>query len=173
MLLGGLWHGAGWTFVVWGGLHGLYLMINHGWRALLGTARLLRLEGSRLYRAGCWALTLLAVLMAWVFFRAETFAGAGLVLSAMVGFGAAGKVQVQMWNAGLSPSIGALWALVLGGMALFAPNSNRIGESLLALLARPISWRPAVAGATAVAVAMLALVNTARDSVSAFIYFNF
>ena len=34
MLLGGLWHGAGWTFVVWGGLHGLFLMIDRGWRAL-------------------------------------------------------------------------------------------------------------------------------------------
>jgi len=31
MLLGGLWHGAGWTFIIWGGLHGLYLMINHSW----------------------------------------------------------------------------------------------------------------------------------------------
>ena len=34
MLLGGLWHGAGWTFVVWGGLHGIYLVINHVWHAL-------------------------------------------------------------------------------------------------------------------------------------------
>jgi alginate O-acetyltransferase complex protein AlgI len=34
MLLGGLWHGAGWTFVVWGGLHGIYLVVNHGWRNL-------------------------------------------------------------------------------------------------------------------------------------------
>ena len=32
MLLGGLWHGAGWTFIIWGGLHGLYLAINHFWR---------------------------------------------------------------------------------------------------------------------------------------------
>ena len=34
MLLGGLWHGAGWTFVIWGGLHGLYLVVNHAWHAL-------------------------------------------------------------------------------------------------------------------------------------------
>ena len=34
MLLGGLWHGAGWTYVVWGGLHGLYLLVNHAWRNL-------------------------------------------------------------------------------------------------------------------------------------------
>ena len=34
MVLGGLWHGAGWTFVIWGALHGLYLVVNHAWRAL-------------------------------------------------------------------------------------------------------------------------------------------
>ncbi len=173
MLLGGLWHGAGWTFVVWGGLHGLYLMINHGWRALVGDARLARLGTSRLYGAASWVLTLLAVVVAWVFFRAETFGGAGRVLQAMAGFGAPGEVQVQLWNAGLSLHAGLLWCGVLGAVALFAPNSNRIGEWLLAALARPFSWRPAVAGATGALVMMLLIVNTARDSVSAFIYFNF
>jgi alginate O-acetyltransferase complex protein AlgI len=173
MLLGGLWHGAGWTFVVWGGLHGLYLMINHGWRALLGEKRLAGLGRSRLYTAASWTLTLLAVIVAWVFFRAETFGGAGRVLQAMAGFGTPGEVQVQMWNAGLSLNVGLLWCAVLGAVALYAPNSNRIGEWLLAALARPFSWRPAVAGATGVVVMMLLVVNTARDSVSAFIYFNF
>ena len=39
MLLGGLWHGAGWTFVIWGGLHGVYLVVNHTWHALSEAAR--------------------------------------------------------------------------------------------------------------------------------------
>ena len=52
MLLGGLWHGAGWPFLVWGGLHGLYLMVNHGWRHLMKT---LDVELSHIasYRLAC------------------------------------------------------------------------------------------------------------------------
>src|SRR5450631_3705009 len=70
MLLGGLWHGASWTFVVWGGLHGAYLLVNHAWRSAAG--RLPR-PGALLGAAGRFAgrgLTLLAVIVAWVFFRA-------------------------------------------------------------------------------------------------------
>jgi D-alanyl-lipoteichoic acid acyltransferase DltB (MBOAT superfamily) len=85
MLLGGLWHGAGWTFVVWGGLHGAYLVINHAWHGL--RARL----GHDLSRS-TWpgrtvamAVTFLAVVVAWVFFRAESFTAAGHVLAGMAG----------------------------------------------------------------------------------------
>jgi len=66
MLLGGLWHGAAWRFLLWGGLHGVYLVI-HGW------SEQLRL---RLPRRLNWALTLFCVLMAWVPFRAAGFAPA-------------------------------------------------------------------------------------------------
>src|SRR5262249_22539243 len=64
--VGGLWHGAGWTFVLWGGLHGVYLVVNHGWRAL----------GVPLPRFVSAALTFVAVLVAWVFFRADDLPGA-------------------------------------------------------------------------------------------------
>ena len=80
MLLGGLWHGAGWTFVLWGGLHGLYLMVNHGWRKLFSVD-----EPSRLRRLFGWALTMLVVVVAWVPFRAESLDGAMAVLGAMAG----------------------------------------------------------------------------------------
>ena len=61
MLLGGLWHGAGWTFVIWGGLHGIYLMINHGWQAFR-TRHLPRLDTeSRGYRGVAVGLTFLAL----------------------------------------------------------------------------------------------------------------
>jgi D-alanyl-lipoteichoic acid acyltransferase DltB (MBOAT superfamily) len=83
MLLGGLWHGAGWTFVIWGGLHGMYLMINHAWREL--KARLGWGEGGRLARLGSGLLTFVAVVVAWVFFRADSFASATNVLSGMAG----------------------------------------------------------------------------------------
>lgn len=79
MLLGGLWHGASWNFVLWGGLHGLYLVINHLWQRLGPRPRFgaLGLACSRL-------LTLFAVCMAWVLFRAETFDGAMAMYAAML-----------------------------------------------------------------------------------------
>jgi len=78
MLIGGLWHGAGWTFIIWGGLHGLYLIINHLWRAISG--------GNRETAVGRWAgrlLTFLCVVVAWVFFRSESVSSAVSMLSAM------------------------------------------------------------------------------------------
>ena len=78
MVLGGLWHGAGWTFVIWGGLHGAYLIINHAWQRLHP-----RPWGYWWSRTVARLLTLLAVMVGWVFFRAETFAGAVQVLRGM------------------------------------------------------------------------------------------
>jgi D-alanyl-lipoteichoic acid acyltransferase DltB (MBOAT superfamily) len=79
MLLGGLWHGAGWTFVVWGGLHGLLLVVNHLWRRVFPW----RLE--TWWSLACARLfTFLAVTLAWVFFRAESFEGALRVFEGMV-----------------------------------------------------------------------------------------
>ena len=83
MLLSGLWHGAGWTFIIWGGLHGFYMVVAHRWQHLL--QRL----GWRLdrwwYRGMAVGLTFLMVLFAWVFFRAPTLRVAGSVLSSMAG----------------------------------------------------------------------------------------
>lgn len=83
MLLGGLWHGANWTFVAWGGLHGLYLVANHGWRGIreqLGW----RWSGPMwLGNFLAWTLTFLCVVIGWVFFRAESFADARSLLAGM------------------------------------------------------------------------------------------
>ena len=82
MLLAGLWHGAGWTFIFWGGLHGVYICINHLWRK----------AGKSLPKPAGWLVTFLAVNIAWVFFRAENFENAFAVLSAMMGMTAAGEL---------------------------------------------------------------------------------
>lgn len=75
MLLGGLWHGAGWTFVLWGGIHGLFLVIHQLWRKLnISLPKLL-----------CWTLTFLAVVASWVLFRAHNIHTAKEILKAMVG----------------------------------------------------------------------------------------
>lgn len=82
MLLGGLWHGASWTFVVWGGLHGFYLAAERWIRSRTGV------QGDP---AGAWNRFALAlttyflVNITWVFFRAETFEGAAAVISGMFG----------------------------------------------------------------------------------------
>ncbi|MFV0278430.1 MAG: MBOAT family O-acyltransferase [Parahaliea sp.] len=83
MLLGGLWHGAGWNFVIWGGLHGLYLVLHQMWRALLAALKLS--PSGALYSAFAWLITMLCVVVGWVFFRATTLDGALSLLHSMVG----------------------------------------------------------------------------------------
>lgn len=96
MLLGGLWHGANWTFVVWGGLHGIYLI---GHRLLVETFNRLGIvaEGraGRLLSLAGMPVTFLLVLVTWVFFRATSFLDAWHVLSAMVGSHSAGDAALQ------------------------------------------------------------------------------
>ncbi|MFM7371460.1 MAG: MBOAT family protein, partial [Sphaerospermopsis kisseleviana] len=85
MLLGGLWHGAGWTFIVWGGLHGVYLIINHSYRSFrkkLGHN--LREDHWLLKGVGC-LVTFLAVVISWVFFRSNSIPTAFSILSSMLG----------------------------------------------------------------------------------------
>lgn len=84
MLLGGIWHGAGWTFVIWGALHGTYLIANHGWRALRQRWRWQPVRSLWTQTASV-ALTFLAVVVGWVFFRAESIDDALRILHAMVG----------------------------------------------------------------------------------------
>jgi alginate O-acetyltransferase complex protein AlgI len=85
MMLGGLWHGASWTFVIWGTLHGLYLTANHAWRAIRPPARALDRPPSFIENLIPGTLTFLAVVAAWVVFRAHTLHGAGAIFAGMLG----------------------------------------------------------------------------------------
>ncbi len=78
MLLGGLWHGAGWNFVIWGGLHGLALMIHKAWAGLAGD----RQPGLRTVLG--WPITLYFVSVLWIFFRSETFEKAWLICKSYI-----------------------------------------------------------------------------------------
>lgn len=151
MLLGGLWHGANWTFVVWGGLHGLYLMINHVWLELRRCSAVLdRLHGWRVVRAGCWLLTFLAVVTGWVFFRAPDFQTAAAMLKGMAGLNGLvipsglafmfGPAQATLAALGVTFGAGSgtiliasySWIILLTLLVLLAPNAAE-------LLAR---WQP-------------------------------
>jgi hypothetical protein len=129
MLLGGLWHGANWTFVLWGALHGAYLVINHAWRAAakgLGFER--RLDG-RGWRVCSGALTLLAVVVGWTFFRADSIHSAFRMLTAMSGLDGIG---VPSGLARLAP--GAVLPLLSGIGIHFT------GSGLLFLGLRQVAW---------------------------------
>jgi len=175
MLLGGLWHGASWTFVFWGGLHGIYLMVNHGYRAM-ATKYIPTLSASKAHRVISIGVTFFAVLAAWVFFRAHTFSGASIILHSIVdvsSFSWPDAPHPALWNAGLSPGRGWAWCMALGLVAFFGPNSNRIGErTLLACRSSP-AVRYFLLGASLISCIFLVIVNESRDVVSPFIYYNF
>jgi D-alanyl-lipoteichoic acid acyltransferase DltB (MBOAT superfamily) len=84
MLLGGLWHGAGWNFIIWGGLHGAYLVINNAWRNLCAVLSI-KPFASFIGQIIAMGITFIAVVFAWVFFRATTLEGALSLCKSMIG----------------------------------------------------------------------------------------
>jgi len=137
MLLGGLWHGASWLFVVWGALHGAYLVVAHLW----GQAglKLQTFVGKAAAPFAGWALTLFAVIVAWVFFRATTVDGAGAMLGGMAGMNGvdanvlgAFLADGRLWGVG-SPIIALLAAVLL-------PNSMWMVKRAERLLVENRTW---------------------------------
>ncbi|OKY26727.1 MBOAT family protein [Thalassotalea sp. PP2-459] len=138
MLLGGLWHGAGWNFVIWGGLHGSYLIINHSWQHMIKSSGV-SFVNSMLYRYLAWFITIIAVIIGWVFFRAVTLDGALNMLSGMAGLNG-----ISMPNAiyvKLSPLHQVLDSLAitptLGGGAVFVKTWLWIITLTLVVLVLP------------------------------------
>ncbi|MDP2227469.1 MAG: MBOAT family O-acyltransferase, partial [Moraxellaceae bacterium] len=82
MLLGGLWHGAQWTFVAWGALHGSYLVANHAWNKIRPA---FSFRHAGLMRAFGWFITFLCVVVAWVLFRAADFSSELTIYAGMAG----------------------------------------------------------------------------------------
>lgn len=131
MLVGGLWHGAGWTFVIWGALHGIYLVINHGFMTVAERA------GWAFRQTGWWrvfaqALTLLAVIIAWVFFRAESLDAALAMLHAM--FGGNGVALPERYLAQLNQVSGLGDSLVALGVS-FGKVPHFLNAQPVALMA--------------------------------------
>ena len=120
MLLGGLWHGAGWTFVLWGALHGFYLVANHGWRAVR-VALHWEVRSSLATRFLARTSTFIAVVFAWVLFRAESLPASIRIWSAMLPFGPGSSAITET-----STPWFAFVAIALAlGVAWLAPNTQQ------------------------------------------------
>jgi alginate O-acetyltransferase complex protein AlgI len=99
MVLGGLWHGAGWTFVVWGGLHGAYLIINHAWQAIRKKMGHDLTKSTLFGNLSGGLITFVAVVFAWVFFRADSLQSGISIAQSMLGmngFEFTGRFQLSM-----------------------------------------------------------------------------
>ncbi|XHS77522.1 MBOAT family O-acyltransferase [Burkholderiaceae bacterium UC74_6] len=191
MVLGGLWHGAGWTFVIWGALHGAYLIVNHAWAALCRKLALPSFGAAG--RVLSVLLTFACVCLAWVFFRAKDLDSALVIVHAMSG--SQGWALPIEWRASLLeswPSLAAAfdfkataalagtrqlgWIAVLLSMAWFLPNSQQIMASVRASgpwragIRNGAAWT--VLGAGLTLILLLAVLNRSLG-VSEFIYFNF
>ncbi len=166
MILGGLWHGAGWTFIIWGALHGLYLMINHAFAFLRARANM---EVPRILAS---TLTLLAVMVAWVFFRAENLSSANAIVYALFSFSS--NVSAFNWQVADYALIALGWIIVLGVRNVAELFDYRGADT-------PEEWRPALfqpqaKGAYVVPLTMgvlFALALAFMPQPTVFIYFNF
>ncbi len=111
MFLGGLWHGAGWNFIIWGMLHGFYLVCYHGFYNIRGYLPNLPTIITRII---AWSVTFIAICIAWVFFRAETLPGALHMLQAMFDF--------NHWQFTFQLEID-IYLLLTGLITIFLPNT--------------------------------------------------
>jgi alginate O-acetyltransferase complex protein AlgI len=166
-LIGGLWHGAGWTFIFWGFLHGMAMVVHRIWKK----------TGWYLPAFAAWFLTFNFVNVAWVFFRARTWGDAVKVLSGMFGlngfalpaewatrlhFLSRHGVEFIPWNHIMQGSRDAwLWIMFAFPVCLFLKNSNQMAET-----SKP-GWRSLLVTAAGV----YAILNMFR--MSEFLYFNF
>lgn len=160
-LLCGLWHGAKWTFVVWGLYHGLFLILER--TAVFGN--ILRRSGPLAH-----AYTILVIVVGWVLFRADSFGQASAMLSAMAGFAGQGTPSYPIeWYLN-GPVLPALFAGVLFSMPVVA----FCGQWLDGHLSRPLVPVVAVARLAGVsALFVLCLMSLASGTYNPFIYFRF
>lgn len=134
-LIGGIWHGAGWTFIFWGFLHGAALIAHHAWRR----------TGLQLPRVIAWIVTFNFVNIAWIFFRAKTWGDAVRVLKGMVGLTgislpvefkgplrsfAEYGIHFESWKHIMEGSRDSWW-LIFAALAicLFLNNSNQMADT--------------------------------------------
>lgn len=158
-LLGGLWHGAAWTFIVWGLIHGCYLMLERAWSQRYKKVRTPSAPSAR--SAGRIIRMIIVfhlVCLTWIFFRSETFADAATMLHQLI----VGWSMAPQW---ITPWL--LVVLVVGWLTQFMD-----GNRLAALWDRCTSWNPIYQGALA-ALLLMVILALGPKGVAPFIYFQF
>lgn len=193
MLIGGIWHGAGWTFIVWGGLHGTYLIINHAWRNIRINILKWSSNVSSFEVMLSTLVTFTSVTVAWVYFRAESLSDANSLLATMFGgngislpksligysesLNLNGSVSVFSFNGVYGELIHQLdtsfnWILFAGFFVFITPNSIQILEFVENKRLSKSNYLSSYALATFVAI-IFAYVLSNLMKVSDFLYFNF
>jgi len=201
MTLCGLWHGAGWTFIAWGALHGVAIVVNRGFTSVR-VAMGLDGDGHALGRLSSRALTFLVVVVGWVIFRAQDMGDAVAVLAGMTGANgvvlrdvdaaALGSLAPWLQQAGVQFErvyympfwTAVLWIVPLLAIAWFAPNTQEMlgkfepvldtygsGEPLRA--PRWLTWSPTLRWAVVVSVMAFISIVWLRSGQSEFLYFRF
>jgi alginate O-acetyltransferase complex protein AlgI len=199
MAIAGFWHGAGWTFVIWGTLHGLFLAINHGWRLL---KRQLSWDTKKPTRLGIVVsifFTFIAVVLAWVFFRADNVGGAVAIIKSMVGmngfvlpssyYDAMGPIGRFLGQIGISfaPVTGfssslVIWIIALLVICWFLPNVQEFMSNYkpaidifpgeIGTRHSKMRWEPSLLSAIVTSVIFI-VAFLGLGHVSTFIYFQF
>ncbi len=161
-VLGGLWHGAGWTFIIWGSLHGLALVVHRFWEK----------TGVKMPALPAWALTFLFVNFTWVFFRAESSEQAIQIIRSMLGFNGVAINSALLAILNSIPPIQVTWLIlqlfiiiVFALAAFFARNSMEMTESKTRY---NLMDSLTVSGSLLITV-LLGIASTS----SVFLYFNF
>lgn len=199
MVLGGLWHGAGWTFIIWGAIHGVGLTFN---RLLNRLQRNLGESGPMqhmVWVACSWITVQTFVLIAWVFFRAQSFDGATSLLAAMFGlnntllipsellvlpglaavFGTAAvpMAEIPYFHGWVELALLATGLIIVMGLPNTAQIMQRYNSVILVkhlphLVRSPFSWRPSPFWAMATAL-LFVIGFLGMSRVNEFIYFQF
>jgi len=159
MLLGGLWHGASWTFVLWGALHGLYLVINHAWRALVP----LQDGHSNVSNSVGWLITFPCICFAWVLFRSERLASAANIFQGMLGMN------------GIGPEGADRSFFILLALSFFITLGVKNCAELFSYSPykfTAVSWKPDLKWAITIT-AIFAICVLKIGKVSPFLYFQF
>lgn len=194
MLLGGLWHGASWSFILWGGLHGFYLIVNNLWISLVKQMPKKNIPLASLFlKTAGWLLTFIAVVVGWVLFRADDIASAIRMLEGMAGMnGASLPNSYAQWIPLLPQWVqhgidlsgpdfeemlfyrGKTQLLVLLGLlltVLLLPNSLEVVGYTQSPNSK-LKWKPNTLWASLVSIIFVASLLS-MNTVSEFLYFQF